>query len=141
MVQGAPPALHEVDVPTRRASSPSPSATKTSKNAPESAAPLMRNTLGRECSLCNLVDGAGSAAGAARAWGVDPEQPGWLEEPDGGGEDVALAVGDDASTEVEDVYGYSDTLTLEGRLADGELRGSSTWGQHASTFVGTRPEG
>ena len=36
--------------------------------------------------------------------------------------------------------GYSATLTLTGKLAEGELRGDSTWGQHASTFVGTQPE-
>lgn len=36
--------------------------------------------------------------------------------------------------------GYSDTLKLEGRLAEGELRGESAWGQYVSTFVGTRPE-
>jgi len=36
--------------------------------------------------------------------------------------------------------GYTDTLKLEGRLVEGELRGESSWGQYVSTFVGTRPE-
>jgi hypothetical protein len=36
--------------------------------------------------------------------------------------------------------GYSNTLKLEGRLAEGELRGESSWGEHGSTFVGTRTE-
>ncbi len=36
--------------------------------------------------------------------------------------------------------GYSDTLRIECRLVEGELRGESAWGQYVSTFVGSRPE-
>jgi len=35
--------------------------------------------------------------------------------------------------------GYSDSLRLEAKLVEGELRGESTWGQYTATFVGTRP--
>jgi hypothetical protein len=35
---------------------------------------------------------------------------------------------------------YGDSLRLEARLVEGELRGTSTLGQDTATFVGTRPE-
>jgi hypothetical protein len=34
--------------------------------------------------------------------------------------------------------GYSATVTLEGRLEDGELRGDWAWSEYGSVFVGTR---
>jgi len=36
--------------------------------------------------------------------------------------------------------GYTSTLTIKGRVENGELKGEWVWSEYSSVFAGTRPE-